>query len=107
MRINERLLSARCLSSTKQLNDLTMEDVADGPLQTVFFAQTLKKPYCIFQLDQISLEEVASELFEWLARTRCVTLNVAGPREEKRPGIYASVFCVLDLSWHWARQPMG
>ena len=84
-----------------------MEDVAGGTLQTVFFAQTLKKPYCIFQLDQISLEEVASELFEWLARTRCVTLNVAGPREEKRPGIYASVFCVLDLSWHWARQPMG
>jgi hypothetical protein len=68
-----------------------------GTLQTVLFAQTLKKPYCVFQLDLVALEETASELFGWLARTRLLKLNVAGPREEKRPGIYARVFSVLDL----------
>lgn len=74
-----------------------MGELDGGTLQTVLFAQTLKKPYCLFQLDQVTLAEVASELFEWLARSKFVTLNVAGPREEKRPGIYASVFSVLNL----------
>ena len=66
-----------------------------GTLQTVRFAQTLKKPYRVFQLDQLGVEDVASELVGWLAQARFVLLNVAGPREEKRPGIYALVFSVL------------
>ena len=68
-----------------------------GTLQTVRFAQTLKKPYRVFQLDQGNLEEVAREMVEWLAQARFIMINVAGPREEKRPGIYALVFSVLDL----------
>jgi hypothetical protein len=67
-----------------------------GTLQTVRFAQTLKKPYRVFQLDQLDLQEVTSELVGWLAQPGIVFLNVAGPREEKRPGIYALVFSVLN-----------
>ena len=68
-----------------------------GTLQTVRFAQTLKKPYRVFQLDQGNLEGVAQEVLEWLALEGFTVINVAGPREEKRPGIYPLVFSVLDL----------
>ena len=68
-----------------------------GTLQTVRFAQTLKKPYRVFQLDQDNLEGVAQEIRVWLAPEGFIVINVAGPREEKRPGIYALVISVLDL----------
>ena len=72
-------------------------DLDGGTLQTVRFAQTMKKPYRVFQLDQANLEEVARQVVEWLTLGRLFTLNIAGPREQKRPGIYALVFSVLDL----------
>jgi len=68
-----------------------------GTLQTALFAQTLKKPYRVFQLDQGDLEGVAREIVGWLADTSFVKINIAGPREEKRAGIYALVYSVLDL----------
>lgn len=68
-----------------------------GTLQTVRFAHTMKKPYRVFQLDHSNLEEVAPEIVEWLTGVRLNMLNIAGPREEKRPGVYAVVFSVLDL----------
>lgn len=68
-----------------------------GTLQTMRFAQTLKKPHRVFQLDEAKLEEVAREIVEWLPLARAHTLNIAGPREEKRPGIYPLVLSVLDL----------
>jgi hypothetical protein len=67
-----------------------------GSLQTARFAQILNKPCRVFQLDQVALEEVASDLIEWLAKSKFVLINVAGPREEKRAGIYALVFSVLN-----------
>jgi len=67
-----------------------------GTLQTARFARTLNKPYRVFQLDQVALEKVATELLGWLAQSKFALLNVAGPREEKRPGIYALVFSVLN-----------
>ena len=68
-----------------------------GTLQTVRFAQIMKKPYRVCQLDQTNLEEVAREIVEWLTLARSFTLNIAGPLEAKRPGIYTLVFSVLDL----------
>lgn len=68
-----------------------------GTLQTVRFAQTLQKPYRVFQLDQSNMEGIARDITEWLAQEKFIMINVAGPREEKRPGIYALVSSVFDL----------
>lgn len=68
-----------------------------GTLQTVRFAQTLKKPYRFYQLDQGNLEGVAQEIVNWLFQAEFKVINVAGPREEKRPGVYPLVVSVLDL----------
>ena len=67
-----------------------------GTLQTVRFAQKLKKPHRIFQLDGGELTPVAQQVADWLMAGQFAVLNIAGPREEKRPGIYALVFLTLS-----------
>ena len=67
-----------------------------GTLQTVRFAQTLRKPHLVVQIDEMALEAAAQNVRTWLVAGRFLTLNVAGPREEKRPGVYAGVFALLD-----------
>ena len=67
-----------------------------GTLQTVRFAQTLRKPHLVVQLDELALEGVVQNVRAWLAEGRFHTVNVAGPREEKRPGVYACVLGLLD-----------
>jgi hypothetical protein len=52
----------------------------------------------LFQLDAQELELTALELVRWLEQGQFVVLNIAGPREEKRPGIYQQVMQVLEVS---------
>ncbi len=67
-----------------------------GTLQTALFADQMDKPYLVIQLDQGSEVAAAAKVLKWL-RTGCFgSLNVAGPREEKRPGIYALTLSLLD-----------
>lgn len=67
-----------------------------GTWQTVRFCQTLSKPYLIIQLETPSAVGVPAQVRQWLLAGSFSALNVAGPREEKRPGIYSSVAAVLD-----------
>ena len=67
-----------------------------GTFQTVRFAQTLRKPHLVVQLDGLALEGAVKSVRAWLADGLFRTLNVAGPREEKRPGVYACVFGLLE-----------
>ena len=67
-----------------------------GTLQTLRFARTLGKPHLVIQLDELTLDEAAKQVRVWLGEGRFSTLNVAGPREEKRTGIYPSVIALLD-----------
>ncbi len=67
-----------------------------GTLQTVRFAQTLGKPHFVVQLDEPAQESVAQRIRVWLTEGQFSVLNVAGPREEKRPGVYACVAVMLD-----------
>lgn len=67
-----------------------------GTLQTAYFAQTLGKPHLVVQLDELAQESVVRRLRVWLTEGQFGVLNVAGPREEKRPGIYACVTALLD-----------
>lgn len=54
------------------------------------------KPHLVLQLDQRTPDKSAGRIIEWLIAGKFGTLNVAGPREEKRPGIYALTLSVLD-----------
>ncbi|MYZ52382.1 putative molybdenum carrier protein [Malikia spinosa] len=67
-----------------------------GTLQTLRFARMLGKPHLVIQLDELTLDEAVKQVRAWLSEGRFSALNVAGPREEKRPGIHASVRALLD-----------
>jgi hypothetical protein len=64
-------------------------DLDGGTLATQVFAQRLNKPHVVVQLDQVVTAEVVASVIEWVQRHDIKTLNVAGPRESKRPGIYS------------------
>ena len=66
-----------------------------GTLQTVRFAQTLTQPHYIFQLEQAS-PAACDEMMRWWRALGARSLNIAGPREEKRPGIYLATLAILD-----------
>lgn len=75
---------------------LNVGELDGGTLQTVQFAERMGKPHLVVQLDQCVPDESAERITEWLIAGRINILNVAGPREEKRPGIYTLALSVLD-----------
>ena len=73
-------------------------DLDGGTLQTQVLAEKMRKPHRLFQLDAQELELTALNLVSWLEQGKFSILNVAGPREEKRPGIYQQVMQLLEVS---------
>lgn len=88
-------LNVKDSDATLVLNTGTLDG---GTLQTVRFAQTLKKPHLVLQLDELTASQAAQHVRAWLVSGRFYALNVAGPREEKRPGIYARAKILLAMS---------
>jgi hypothetical protein len=73
-----------------------------GTLATVKLAQKLDKPHIVLQLDSGTGDEAVQQLIDWLNRESISTLNIAGPRESKRPGIYSLTNELLDLAANYA-----
>jgi hypothetical protein len=69
-----------------------------GTLLTVRIAQRLSKPCLVVQVDELGPSEVATRIQAWLTDHSIQVLNVAGPREEKRPGIYDATMSALRES---------
>ncbi|MFO0996006.1 MAG: putative molybdenum carrier protein [Alphaproteobacteria bacterium] len=55
-----------------------------GTAKTILFARDLGKPHLVIDLGE---NPDPAEVCAWLSAVRPTTLNVAGPRESKRPGI--------------------
>lgn len=68
---------------------INLAELDGGTLATVNFAKRLSKPYFVVQLDSGVTVELVRTIRAWLESERVGTLNVAGPRESKRPGVYA------------------
>ncbi len=71
-------------------------EIDGGTLATVRFAESFKKPHLVIQLDNMSTDEASLQVVNWLRQRKFCTLNVAGPREEKRPGIYSKMTDALE-----------
>jgi len=65
-----------------------------GTLATKEFAEKAGKPFFVVQVDDGLTVQMAADVLAWLQAHDIKTLNVAGPRESKRPGIY---WLTLDL----------
>ncbi|GFO60193.1 hypothetical protein GMST_25180 [Geomonas silvestris] len=64
---------------------LNCGELSDGTRATVEFAREHRRPHLILQLDQEPDLELCRA---WIEENGVRTLNVAGPRESKCPGIY-------------------
>lgn len=69
-----------------------------GTLATHVFVQRLKRPCPVVQLDHAVTANATARVIEWIRQHGIRTLNVAGPRESKRPGIYRLTRELLDQS---------
>lgn len=83
---------------------LNLGELEGGSLETLRIAERRGKPVRVVQLDAPPDEQTITELRGWLADSGVRVLNVAGPRESKRPGIYAAVCGLLDRLDEW--QPL-
>lgn len=66
---------------------VNLGELDGGTLETRVFAQELGKPYLVVQLDLGASADTVVGVVAWLRQHAIETLNVAGPRESKRPGI--------------------
>ena len=67
---------------------LNLGKLAGGSMETLGFAEKLKKPVLVVQMDDGISKDLISMVRRWLDDTSPKILNVAGPRESKRPGTY-------------------
>jgi Circularly permutated YpsA SLOG family len=72
---------------------LTLGEFDSGTRLTAEMARRMGKPCLVVQLDGADAIERARS---WLAQIRPAVLNIAGPRESKRPGIYGRAFAFLS-----------
>ncbi len=68
-----------------------------GTLATQRFSQRLGKPCLHVQLDAVPVQRTATDILGWIRQHSISSLNVAGPRESKRPGIYRLTYELLEL----------
>lgn len=67
-------------------------DLEGGTELTVKYAEGQGKPHLVVQVED---DQAVAKMREWLQAVRPEVLNVAGPREEKRPGVHATATDLL------------
>ncbi len=73
---------------------LNLGELDGGTLKTKAFAEKTGKPCLVVQLDQPE-HQTPLDVTSWLQKHTIHALNVAGPRESKRPGIYVQSYAFL------------
>lgn len=71
-------------------------ELSDGSLATLRFAERAGKPVRVVALDVVDLATEAANVREWLVTHAVAILNIAGPRESKRPGVYRQTMDFLQ-----------
>jgi hypothetical protein len=74
---------------------LILGRVEGGTLETLHYARQLLKPRVLVSLDAGITDRVIETIEPWLQLSSIRTLNVAGPRESERPGIYRLTYSLL------------
>lgn len=83
---------------------LNLGELDGGTRETVRFADRLQKHCLLIQLDAIDASAATASLSDWLKTAQVQVLNVAGPREGKRPGAYAAALGFLKSITDWTSQ---
>ena len=76
-----------------------MGQVTAGTRLTAEEARRTGRPLLIVDLDVIGApDDAATEVARWITENGVATLNVAGPRESKSPGIYRDVRLLMGAA---------
>lgn len=75
---------------------LNLGPLNGGSLETQRFAENLKKPCLVVQLDNGWNMDSRLTVIRWMKWYSIRRLNIAGPRESKCPGIYDAVLGFLE-----------
>lgn len=75
---------------------LNLGELDGGSLETLAHAQALGRHCLVLQLDVGPESRLIRQTLDWLEAHRIAQLNIAGPRESKRPGVYAAVYRFLE-----------
>jgi hypothetical protein len=75
---------------------INLGELAGGTLETKRYAEKIGKPVLVVQLDDGIPPHARTEFDRWLEAAQIAVLNIAGPRESMRPGIYARAYRLLD-----------
>lgn len=85
---------------------LNLGALEDGSLATEGFALRLGRPALVIQLDGGIRKEDIERALAWMREHNVEKLNVAGPRESKRPGIYEATRRFLRRLYAGHRLPL-
>lgn len=75
---------------------LNLGELEGGSLETQRIAERRGKPVRVVQLDSPVTDADLEALRTWLRVNAVARLNVAGPRESKRPGVYQAAHALLE-----------
>lgn len=92
---NYRVRTARNVREADATLIVHLGMLEGGSLQTRLIAERSGKPVYVVQADVVT-PAALDDLHAWLAGPAIDVLNVAGPRESRRPGIYLATCEVLD-----------
>ena len=85
-------LNVRDSDATLILNEGPQED---GTRLTLDVAESLQRPVLLMQLDDPTIDTPRA-ILDWLRQGKYASVNIAGPRESCRPGIYQRVYQLLE-----------
>ncbi len=75
---------------------VNLGELEGGSLETQRIAERRRKPVRVVQADAALTDVDVADLRAWIAGNASGSLNVAGPRESRRPGIHAATWALLD-----------
>lgn len=75
---------------------VNLGELDGGSLATLRFAEKMHRPVLVMAMDEPLDKTFAEQVRDWLRAHPIHRLNVAGPRESKRPGIYHRTRLLLD-----------
>lgn len=85
-------LNVRDSDATLILNEGPMED---GTRLTLEVTESLHRPILVLQLDDTA-SDAPRTILDWLRQGKYASVNIAGPRESGRPGIYQRTYQLLE-----------
>lgn len=91
-----RARTARNVRDSDATLIVNLGELEGGSLETLRIAERNHKPVQVIQMDTSPDQATVDALRAWLCALDVEELNIAGPRESKRPGIYQATLALLD-----------